>query len=355
LKVREEASKLYAIVRSYALRGKLLSYKGLTELAQSLNLDDFVNRLKVSSYKEALAVLEPPYTAPAIEKCLNTYLAILHISLARASGSKLLFAYYKRYRAMNIKAIIRALLMNKGFDEIKELINLDVEALVGRRDVIAKLLQARNLDECVQLLTGDEFYEELWILQRLLKTEPISDPQVIDVIIERGVVRDIATALFEEGGEPYLDLAGLDLDSYNIMAVLRGKTLGLSQQRLKELVVRPMYKLDETLIGKIIASTDAEEALRILRDTAYGAVIAKIPQDVRDLEFLERALREELLRRAMLTFTWKTLNEACLLAILLLKQEEIRIINGIALALQEGVPNKIVMDTLLEPLKRISY
>jgi len=353
--VKEEASKLYAVVRSYALRGKLLSYKALTELTQSLNLDDLINKLKVISYREALDSLEPPYTARSIEKTLNTHLATLHISLARASGSKLLFTYYKRYRATNIKAIVRALIMNKGFDEIKELVNLDVEALVGRRDVVAKLMQARSLDECVQLLTGDEFYEELRTLQRLLKTTQITDPQLIDIIIERAVVRDIAATLFEEGEEAYIELAGFDIDTYNILAILRGKALALPQQRLRELIVRPMYKLDETIISNMIASSSVEEALRLLRDTPYGVVLGRASQDISNLESIEGVLREELLRRALLTFTWRTLNEACLLAIILLKREEIRIISGIAWALQEGVPNKIVVDTLLEPMKRIAH
>lgn len=353
LRVKEEASNLYATIRSYALRGKLLSYKNLAELAEALSLDDLVNKLKLLPYKDALASLEAPYSARDIEKALITDLAKLHLLLAKASGSKLLFAYYRKYRALNIKGIVRAVLMNKGFEEIKELVNLDIEALVGTRDRILKLMQARSLDECVQASSGDEFFPEIRLLQQLNRAGQALDPQLLDVIIERAVMRDIAVNLFEDEGRKYLNLAGFELDSYNLMALLRGKSSNLPQGRLRELVVRPGYRLDAATINRIIAASDLEDAIRAVRGSVFASLIARLPQGQNPIEAIEAVLREELLKRARGTFAWGALGEECILAIILLKQEEVRLLSGLVWAVQERVPTKTIADTLLSHIKRV--
>jgi V/A-type H+-transporting ATPase subunit C len=74
------AQKVYASVKSYSQRGRLLPKSVLQTLAKSRDLDELVPRIKNTKYVDSVSKITKPYTAEKIESALRSHLADIHFS-----------------------------------------------------------------------------------------------------------------------------------------------------------------------------------------------------------------------------------------------------------------------------------
>ena len=81
------ASKnVYASVKSYSKRGKLLKKEDFQTLAESRDLDELMIRIKNTVYADAVAEVEKPYTSQNIESALRSHLADIHYGISKTAG-----------------------------------------------------------------------------------------------------------------------------------------------------------------------------------------------------------------------------------------------------------------------------
>ena len=57
----------YSVVKAYAKKGSLLSRPELENLVESKNLDELVNKLRTTAYKEEVGKIEQPYSPIKLE------------------------------------------------------------------------------------------------------------------------------------------------------------------------------------------------------------------------------------------------------------------------------------------------
>ena len=98
------SKNVYASVKSYSKRGKLLKKADFQTLAESRDLDELMTRIKNTVYGEAVSEVEKPYTSLGIESALKSHLAEIHYSIAKTAGeSRILDAYYLKFIISNLK------------------------------------------------------------------------------------------------------------------------------------------------------------------------------------------------------------------------------------------------------------
>jgi len=96
------SNNVYASVKSYSKRGKLLTRSDFQTLAESRDLEELVTRIKNTVYGDAIADVQKPYTSIGIESALRSRLADIHYSIAKTSGnSGVLDAYYMKFIVSN--------------------------------------------------------------------------------------------------------------------------------------------------------------------------------------------------------------------------------------------------------------
>ena len=84
----------YATVKSYSLKGKLLTKKTFQTLAESRNLAEFVSRLNSTKYADCVRQIPKPYSSNNIEMSLRGKQSELYYKMMGAvGGSNLLMAY----------------------------------------------------------------------------------------------------------------------------------------------------------------------------------------------------------------------------------------------------------------------
>ena len=156
------SKNVYASVKSFSKKGRLLKKADFQTLAESRDLDELMTRIKNTIYGDSVSDVQKPYTSQKIENALRSHLADVHYSIARTAGDKSIFnAYYLKFIISNLKSVLKGKVLGKSQEEIESHINLHAEELIKQRDIVIKALVAKDLEEAVASLSSGQFGEEI--------------------------------------------------------------------------------------------------------------------------------------------------------------------------------------------------
>jgi V/A-type H+/Na+-transporting ATPase subunit C len=262
-------SKIFGTVLSHGLRGRMLTKNELQNLAESRDLEELVTRMKNTIYLDAFAKLTKPYTAEKVEGALREYLVNTHAKIVKiVGGGGILNAYFVKYITWNLKLVLKGKALNKSYEELLPRINLRAEELVGRRDLIVKALVAKDLDEAVSALAGSEFADDAAKAAAAYKEK--GDLRLFDTYLDHVFYKTLDRAMVTEAQSPDTKrVVSTDIDSYNVLAVLRGKYWNLSPGEITDLIVTTTPKVTRETLQKMIGYEKISEAYGELASTVY--------------------------------------------------------------------------------------
>ena len=349
------SSKVYLGTSAAAIRGTLLSSTEIEKLADSQSLEELVNRLRGSSYSEALARLQPPFTARKLELAFRERLADGHYLLMKA-GSKyeLIQLYYFRNIAWDLKSALKSKALGKSYDESVEYLDMHSEELVGRRELIVKVLSARDLQEVASLLSGTEFGED--IVKAVAAFKNNGETRFFDIYVDHAVLSNIAKA-YSSNSKRYSssratdvggigDMVALDIDSYNILSVLRAKLWGFSEADTSELIITPTYRAQLTLLLRMTSSESVSEAAKLV-EGLHGITQLASGNDEELIDTMEETFTLQTRKTASQAFVWQGLGPASALATVKLLEFEVRNLAAIAIGVEAHLPPRDVTSKLL--------
>lgn len=340
-------NKIFGTVLAHSLRGKMLSKTELQTLAESRDIEELVTRMKNTVYLDALAKLTRPFTAEKVEGALREYLVNQHAKMVNiANGSAILNAYFVRHITWNLKIILKGKAMGRTYEELLPKINLRAEELVGRRDLVVKALVAKDFDEAVNSLAGSEFGEDAKKAAQSYKEK--GDVRVFDTYLDHAFYKSLDRAVvFESKLQDAQKLVGIDIDTYNVLAVLRGKYWGLSPADVTDLIVTTTTKVSKDTLQKMINTEKIQEAIGELAATTYKDLIPRsAANDIDAIMQLEAGFEKEALKRIMNSFR-TVFTIANLLASLKLMGYEIRNLAAIAAGVEQKIPADKIMASLV--------
>lgn len=341
-------NKIFGTVLAHSVRGRMLSRTELQTLAESRDIEELVTRMKNTVYLDALAKLTKPYTAETVEGALLEHLVNQHAKIVSiANGSAILNAYFVKYIILNLKIILKGKAMNKTYEELLPKVNMRAEELVGRRDLAVKALVAKDFDEAVNSLAGSEFGEDARKAAQAYKEK--GDIRVFDTYLDHAFYKSLDKAVaFESKLQDEQKLIGVDIDSYNILSVLRGKYWGLSPNEINDLIVTTTSKVPKDVLQRMINTEKIQEAIGELASTIYKELIPRTAaNDIDAIMQLESAFQKESIRRTMNSYR-TVFTIANMLASIKLISYEIKNLAAIA----AGVEQKISTDKIMASLIR---
>jgi len=341
-------NRIFGSVKSFTAKGRMLSRGTLQTLAESRDMDELVTRIKNTIYLDAISKLQKPYTAQAIESALREDLVNFHASMANISGgSGVINAHFIRYIIWNLKLILKGKALGKHYDEMLPHVNLRAEELVGRRDIVVKALVAKDLDEAVTSLTGSEFGEDAVKAANVYKEK--GDLQIFDTFLDHVFYRALNKALATSGGEVDVKaVATPEIDSYNVLSVLRSKFWGLSDQQSRDLVVAATSTITENTIQKMINAGSVTDAIAELNNTVYKDMIPQAGSEIEMISQIEKSFEKMIFRRYLAAFR-TMFTYSTMIAAIKLKMAEVRNLAAIATAVEQKVGTDVVMSKLLLP------
>jgi V/A-type H+-transporting ATPase subunit C len=340
--------KIFGTVLSHGMKGRMLTKNELQTLAEARDTEELVTRMKNTVYLDALSKLTKPYTAEKIEGALREYLVNNHVKMVSiAGGSGVLNAYFVKYITWNLKLILKGKALGKSYEELLPKINLRAEELVGRRDTVVKALVAKNLDEAVAALAGSEFGEDAAKAAAAYKDK--GDLRLFDTYIDHVFYRDLGRALTIESQSPEVkNIVSVDIDSYNILAVLRGKYWNLSQNDIDDLIVATTSKVPKDTLQKMINIEKVSEAMAELGSTVYKDIVPQsATDDINAIMQLEAGFESLQLKRVISSFR-TMFSVGIMVAALKLMMIEVRNLAAIASGVEQKVPIETIMANLVK-------
>jgi V/A-type H+/Na+-transporting ATPase subunit C len=343
------SSRIYVGTKAFAIRGTLLDDATVQKLVEAGSLDELVNRLKGTPYSEVLSGLSPPYSSRRIELALRERMAYVHHSVTQGAGRyRILQLYYLRYIAWDLKLALKAKALGRPYEETSEYLDMKAEELVGRRDLLIKVLSARDINEAVTLLSGTEFFSD--VEKALSAYAARGDVRLFDIYIDHAVLSEISK---EYSLNPRLynkspnsngvrDIVSADVDSYNVVSTLRAKLWGLRESEVQELVVTPTKKVPGSTLSSMAASESVGEAVKML-EPQYRFNVQTAATDEETIDMVEEGFARYTKRTATLAFVWQGLSPGTILALIKLLEFEVGNLAAIAIGVESGMePRKIL-------------
>jgi V/A-type H+-transporting ATPase subunit C len=338
------SKNVYASVKSYSKRGKLLKKSDFQTLAESRDLDELMTRIKNTIYGDSVADVQKPYTSQGIESALRSHLADIHYSIAKTSGnSGVLDAYYMKFIISNLKSILKGKVLGKSQEEIETHVNLHAEELIKQRDIVIKALVAKDLEETVASLNSVEFGEEIAKAASLYNEK--KNIQIFDTYFDKILYQHLAGAMKNYIDKDATKLVGMDIDFYNILSVIRGKFWGLQEEQIQDLIVSQTPTARE-LLGRMISAATIRDAFNELSNTKYKNLIPQTENELDAIGEFERAFEMAIYQTALRSFT-KMFSFATIVGITKLTAFEVRNLAAIAYAVEQKIPTETTMSKLI--------
>ena len=355
----ELADETYLMTKCFAEKGILLQRAMVETLAESRGIEDLVGRLKGTPYNEVVSKLTRPYTSDKLEMAFREHLALTHYSLIKVSPRpSFLTAYYIKHIVRNLKTIAKGKALGLSYEEIVSKVNLYAEELVARRDLIVRALSAPDLAGLVQTLSNTEFFQEISKAAELYREK--GDLRIFDTYLDKAFYTlilneynkltrrsiDLKRRPIKEQ-EKVRPFVSIDIDGYNILSILRAKIWDLTTPQTRELVVDAAFNIPQKKLEALIGASNLNEALKRVAETPYGKLIPAGVVGEEAVRRLESEFEIYSYKQAAKAFPWQISGLGVALALIKLKEAEVRNLSALAFGVEQGLSPKEIMSKMI--------
>lgn len=336
---------VYAGVKSYNIKGKLLTKKDFETLAEARDLDELVTRIKNTVYNDVISKVQKPYTAQKIELALRDRQADLHYMMIKAvGGSKLMYAYYLKFILRNLKAVLKGKALGRTQEAIESMLSLHAEELIKERDILLKALIAKDFEEAVSTLKGIGLGEEVGKAHALYNEK--KQIQMLDLHFDKFFYENLSRAIKNSSDFDVHNLCGMEVDFYNIMCILRGKFWGLDENQIQNLVVSQVSSVSKEILNRMISSDSIKNTLNELVGTPYKDLIPQEENAIDAISQFERAFERHIYDSMQSQFV-RIFSFSTVVAATKLIEYEVRNLSSIAFAVEQKIPAQTIIPKLI--------
>ena len=347
------SSKTFIGTKAFALRGSLLDASTVQKLSEAATLDELVNRLRSTAYADCVSKMSAPFSARHIEIAVRERLATVHHTVAQSARKYGIFElYYLKNIAWDLKVVLKARALNRSYEDMVEYLSMKAEELVGRRDLIVKVMSAKDVSEAVSMLSGTEFHGD--VEKALARYATKQEIRFFDVYIDHAVLSAIAkeystnSKIYSSrppGVNGIEDMVALDLDAYNVLSVLRSKLWGLSESDIQELIISPGGRGQASVLGSMASADSVAEAVKLV-DSIYRFELQGAQGDEELIDLVEDRFEQRSRKTATLAFVWQGLSPGTMLALVKLMEFEVSNLAAIAVGVEAGIEPKKIASKL---------
>ncbi len=325
----------------------MLTQAAIETLVESASLEELVNRLRGTPYSSVVSSLQPPFAARKLELAFRMRLANVHNSLMQSAGRYDIFElYYLKYIAWDLKSALKSKALKRSYEESVEYLDLHAEELVGRRELIAKVLTSNDVQEAATFLVGTEFGEDVEkAVTAYLNTGEV---RFFDLYLDHAVLTQIATS-YARNAKTYAsprstgaggigEMVGNDVGSYNVLSVIRGKLWGLPPAEIRTIIIEPAYRFQIPLLQRMIDADSTSEAVKLL-----PFEVPSTTTDEQAIAAVEEHFAADIRHTATRAFVWQGLGPADALALIKLMELEVRTLSAIAIGVEVDMPRQNIL------------
>ena len=348
----------YSATKAYSYRGGIIDAQTITSLTESSDLDELVTKLKATPYDAAVSRISTPYSARKIEKACYEHVSDIHCKLMKTSpAGELLSAYYLKHIARNLKIILKGKALGKSETELEEYVDLYTEELIGRRDLLVKVMTADTLQDAIDSLSGSEFYKDIITALKMYNDNP--QINVFDVYIDKAYHTQLVNTYtkLDTTSIPIVESISIKLrpiishyiDSYNVISVLRAKQWNFDTEQIKEILIKPTFDIKFKKLNQMALTDDVETAMKMLESTSFRRFIPTSFDNLADaISMLDSNIKNYEYHKFNKVFVWNAFTDLVSLALIRVKEFEAANIATISFGIENNIETKTIQENLTQ-------
>jgi vacuolar-type H+-ATPase subunit C/Vma6 len=334
-----------------AERGKLLTQNKVKALSESKNLSDVVSQLRDTAYQEQISHIEAPITDRKLERAyfenlIETYLKIMKYAPERAN--RYLNIYLKRLQAENVKTLVRTAQANLPTEQRLAKIYLSIEKYFGNTELIEEAAKAQSISQVAAVFKGTEYGPAL--AAGLKSYEETGTTIGMDISIDTLFYEQLYAAYksLPRSEKPHAKFyASLELDSFILLTLLRGKNLNYDPNWLRIAVPKCTFHLTKQQIEAIVSALNFEAAFKVVQESAYTKYFEHKATPVETLAAAEKTFKRTILAHAEKSRIREIFNVGSILIFITLKEAEVHNLTALSLGIEAGMKPEVVRNQLL--------
>ncbi|MHA1221822.1 MAG: V-type ATPase subunit [Candidatus Heimdallarchaeaceae archaeon] len=276
------------------LYSKLLTKENWEELINK-PYEAFINELKSYDIGEKLKE-KTTYESHEVEKLLTVSLLDQFSFILNNSPAKIknfLEAYTTKFEGMNLQRIVRYLHSGSSI-ELRRVINLKPQEILGRTAFISNLLQCGNLSEFITNLKNTEYQKEIEIAENLYNK--VSDIWPIEFALESFYLKQMLEQIKKLRGahkQGATFFVSYEIYKNLLLIILKTDFLEIDVEETISVIPIPQEYPNKKYIEQMLKTKSFEEDLEIMKSFSSNKIIDGIKKYENDKMFLhlEIALR----------------------------------------------------------------
>lgn len=349
-------SYAYAYARSKAIESNLLTIEKYENLISSQDIQQIINQLLETNYREFISFFSTRYSGTdLIEVSLNSALVRISrvaLNITPRIGLDALRAYISKWDINNIKIILSSKIIGKPVKETETF-------LISERDMPAGLFAGMLMPEDYRLMVEENDIES--IIKYLLKF-PYGKVLVegLEAYRKNGDIGEMLIQLelfyFKNlkekvkiflGNElPFLHLIASQIDSKNIMTLIRGIELGIPPMDLRNYLIEGGY-LTKSRLDDLSQTTSVDEIVEKIKDF-YDLTKAlekfHINHDLKEFEIM---LEKYIVEKNITSFRLSSPGLSSIIGMLLMYETERENIRKISYGKYYGLSQDTIRSMLI--------
>lgn len=227
----------YTLIKINALKDLIMSEKDLDKLSEFKDIEQFFSYIS-----PFFPIFEPSeYDLEVIEKKINmSYVKMIGLMMMHSPRNmrEFLKDYLLKYEIINIKTIIKGILIGQDAKETRNEVDFEVEIYLGNEDFINELMDIRDLDQ-MELFFRRSIYGEA-IMEGLLFFKQTKEIFVLDSFLERLYYTNLIgkNRNYNRKERDIIDLFSRCLiEIYNLNTIYRGVMNDIEEKILVDLLI----------------------------------------------------------------------------------------------------------------------
>jgi vacuolar-type H+-ATPase subunit C/Vma6 len=173
-----------------------------------------------------------------------------------------------------------------------------------------------------------------------------------DVLLDREYFENLCDAyqtLPKNEKKHALFYVSMEVDSFVMLMLLRGKALNYDAQWLRVAVPKCTFNLPKETLDSLITAPDYDSALNVALKSHYGGLFAKAQTPEETISNAQKSFTRELLKHASESRYSENFNVGAPLSFIFQKAAEVRNLTTISLGIEEAMTSEEILSVLLLP------
>ena len=334
-------------------RGALLSEAKLKTLTETKNLSEFASQLRDTSYQEKIAKIRAPYSSRKLERVFQESLIEAYIKITKNSPRTVtpyLKTYLSRLEVENVKALVKCVYAELNLEEKLAKIYLQVEDFLKNRQVFEEAAKAVDLKQLINAWKKTEYSSALNL--GFKRYGENGSTMFFDILLDKEFFEKLFEKyqrLSKKEKRHALFYASMEIDSFALLMLLRGKALNYDAAWLRVAIPRSNFNLSQETLDALITATDYESTLNIVLKSHYGRFFVKAQTPEETIANAQKEFRKALVKHAVENRVTETFNIGAPLGFMVQKEAETHNLAAISLGVEATMKPEDIQRTLLLP------